>query len=252
MVAGREMREASAGSEGRGPPVRGDAPREFLKYTFYRARPEWRALPRATRSGHRAAFASLLREFAEETGLRTYSLVGIRGDVDFMTWAIAHDLETFASNARRIASADLGGHLEVPYSYLAMRRRSMYLGGHEHAAQDGAGAPRAPVGSRYLFVYPFTKKREWYSLPFEERQRMMRDHFRIGHRYPGVTIHTGYSFGLDDHEFVLAFEADRPQDFSDLVLELRSTEASRYTASETPIFTCLAVDPAGLMAALGD
>jgi chlorite dismutase len=71
---------------------------------------------------------------------------------------------------------------------------------------------------------------------------MMAQHFKIGHKYPNVKIHTGYSFGLDDQEFVLAFEADQPSDFLELVMELRSSEASRYTALETPIFTCVIMD----------
>ncbi len=69
----------------------------------------------------------------------------------------------------------------------------------------------------------------------------MAQHFKIGHKYPSVQIHTGYSFGLDDQEFVLAFETDQPADFSELVMELRSSEASRYTALETPIFTCISM-----------
>ncbi len=226
--------------------------REFLKYTFYKVRPEWRTLPRDIRDAHKAEFASLLRDLAVETTLRTYSLAGIRGDADFMAWVIADHLETLPSIATRISSTGLGKYLDIPYSYLAMRRKSIYLAGHNHAGQDGAGTPRPPVGSKYLFVYPFTKKREWYSLPFEERQRMMREHFRTGHRYPGVTIHTGYSFGLDDQEFMLAFEADRPGEFLDLVTELRSSEASRYTERETPIFTCIAMEPKAMLAALGD
>lgn len=230
----------------------GQGNREFLKYTFYKVRPEWRILPRDMRVAHREEFASLLRELANETVLRTYSLVGIRGDADLMTWIIADRLEALTGMGRRVSSTALGKYLDTPYAYLSMRRKSVYLRGHEHAAQDGEGKSRPPVGSKYLFVYPFTKKREWYALPFEERQRMMRDHFRVGHRYPKVTIHTGYSFGLDDQEFTLAFESDSPAEFLDLVMELRSSDASRYTSLETPIFTCVAADPDSLMSALGD
>jgi chlorite dismutase len=68
---------------------------------------------------------------------------------------------------------------------------------------------------------------------------MMAQHFKVGHKYPSVRIHTGYSFGLDDQEFVLAFETDEPADFAELVMELRTSEASRYTELETPIFTCV-------------
>ena len=74
----------------------------------------------------------------------------------------------------------------------------------------------------------------------------------IGHRYPQVKINTAYSFGLDDQEFVVAFESDEPAAFLDLVMELRESQASRYTERETPIFTCVLMAPSdALHLALG-
>jgi chlorite dismutase len=95
------------------------------------------------------------------------------------------------------------------------------------------------------------KTRPWYVLPLEQRQAMMNAHIRIGHKYPRVRLNTTYSFGLDDQEFVLAFETDYPGDFLDLVMELRETEASQYTERDTPIFTCIKAEGADLLHALG-
>jgi chlorite dismutase len=69
--------------------------------------------------------------------------------------------------------------------------------------------------------------------------RIMRSHIETGRRHPTIEINTAYSFGLDDQEFVVSFNADDPGEFLDLVQELRGTESSAYTASETPIFTCI-------------
>ena len=95
-----------------------------------------------------------------------------------------------------------------------------------------------PGKSDYLFVYPFVKTREWYSRNADQRQEMMDEHIRIGSKYRSVKLHTTYSFGLDDQEFVVAFETDNPADFLDLVQELRETKASSYTLRDTPMFTC--------------
>jgi chlorite dismutase len=81
-----------------------------------------------------------------------------------------------------------------------------------------------------------TKKRSWYALPHEERARIMGAHFATGHKYPDIRIHTGYSFGIDDDEFVVAFEVPEVRRFVALVAELRETESSSYTERETPIF----------------
>jgi chlorite dismutase len=94
---------------------------------------------------------------------------------------------------------------------------------------------------RYLFVYPLDKKREWYALPMDERRRIMANHIEVGRRYPQITINTAYSFGIDDQEFMVSFEADQPGDFLDLVQELRGTESSAYTLRDTPIFSCVSM-----------
>ncbi len=170
-----------------------------------------------------------------------------------MILADSRSLEPFQELVSAVLATRLGRHLEIPYSYLAMTRPSHYTRSHKHPGQEGSvgdeGLP--PKQAKYLFVYPFVKKRSWYGLPFAERQRIMGEHFKVGHKYPNIKINTGYSFGLDDQEFVLAFEGDEPAEFLALVEELRSTEASKYTELETPIFTCVRSDAVQLLRLLG-
>jgi len=225
--------------------------REYLKYTFFKVDAQWRRLDHENKSAAKQEFVSITNRFGKQNILSSYSLVGIRGNADFMLWTISRRLEDFQELTSNLLSLTLGKYLEIPYSYLAITRQSEYLGGHQHEGQEGASLSRRPGSSKYLFVYPFVKKREWYFLPHEERRLMMAQHFKIGHKYPSVQIHTGYSFGLDDQEFVLAFETDTPADFSELVMELRSSEASRYTALETPIFTCITMPVNEILNLLG-
>ena len=78
----------------------------------------------------------------------------------------------------------------------------------------------------------------------------MQGHIQVGREYPGVDNHTTYSFGLDDQEFVVAFDTDDVGTFLDLVQRLRTTEASAYTVRDTPSFTCLAMSLARALNAL--
>lgn len=215
--------------------------REYLKYTFFKVDSQWRRLENNDKLAAKQELAEIVKGFAKQGMLSSYSLVGIRGDADLMLWTASRRIEDFQELTSSLISSTLGKYMEIPYSYLAMTRKSEYLGDHKHEGQEGVSLGRRPGNSKYLFVYPFTKKREWYFLPYEKRRLMMAQHFKIGHKFPAVKIHTGYSFGLDDQEFMLAFETDQPADFSELVMELRSSEASRYTALETPIFTCIAM-----------
>jgi chlorite dismutase len=228
----------------------------FLKYTFFKVAREWRSLPDTERQAARDELAGVLTK-NKALKLQLFSLVGIRGDADFMILADSRDLEAFQELVSALLATRLGRYLEIPYSYLAMTRRSHYTGSHKHAGQEGSSSSSEgeegppPKLAKYIFVYPFVKKRSWYGLPFAERQRIMGEHFRVGHKYPNIKINTGYSFGLDDQEFVLAFEGDDPAEFLALVEELRSTEASAYTELETPIFTCVRTDATQLLRLLG-
>src|SRR5436853_6975580 len=182
--------------------------------------------------------------------MHTYSVVGLRSNVDFMIWRIGYTLDPFQEMSARLNATALGRHLDVTQSFLSMTKRSMYIDkDNPEPVEDRLHI--VPGQSKYLFVYPFVKTREWYSLPVEQRQEMMDEHIRVGTKYRSVKLHTTYSFGLDDQEFVVAFETDYPSDFLDLVEKLRSGEASAYTERETPIFTCVAGSIAEVLELLG-
>ena len=226
--------------------------RQFVKYDFYKVDPAWRLLPWEERADQRREFSAVVEELATGMFIRSFSLVGLRGDADLLLWEAADSLEQLQETATRLWSTGLGKRLAQPYSYLSMTRRSQYVGQHKHEGQEGTSKKLRPGNAAYLVVYPFLKTRAWYLLPKEERQRMMNDHIRTGHEYPSVKINTSYSFGLDDQEFMVAFETDSPSDFLDLVMELRETEASSYTLSDTPILTCIQRPIQEALASLGD
>ena len=211
--------------------------RQVVKFSFYRVDPEWRGLPLDDRERGKRALCDAIEAFAVRLQTRAYSVVGMRGDADFLLWQIGESLEDIQQLASAINGTAVGPYLTMPYSYLAMTRRSVYMSGDE----GGRRLELHPTNSKYFFVYPFVKTREWYQLPLEERQEMMNDHIRIGRKYPSVKLNTTYSFGLDDQEFVVSFETDEPADFLDLVMELREAKTSLYTLRDTPIFTCVAM-----------
>ncbi|MCL6648079.1 MAG: chlorite dismutase family protein [Chloroflexi bacterium] len=212
---------------------------QVVRFAFYKVDPLWRRLPPEQRWGDKEEFARVFTEAATEHLLRSYSTMGTRGDVDFLIWMVAWDLETIRCLSARLLDTGLGRYLTTPFSYLSMTRRSLYVKHHRHEGQEGTRTRIVPGEKKYLFVYPFTKTHEWYQLSQRVRQAMMNEHIVIGHKYPGVKINTTYSYGLDDHEFVVAFEADDPAEFMNCVEELRFADARPYTAIDTPIFTCL-------------
>lgn len=213
--------------------------RQYVNYWFLKVDPEWRRLPAPERESGKMEFLATCNECAPKVMLIPYSTVGIRADVDLMLWRIGYELEDMQEMTARLLATGLGKYMRVTYSYIGMTKRSTYVDKHVHEGQESKRLTIVPGESKYLFIYPFWKTRDWYLLPKATRQEMMDKHIAIGHKYPSVKINTSYSFGLDDMEFVVAFESDYPGDFLDLVMELRETEGSRYTLRDTPIFTCV-------------
>lgn len=211
--------------------------RQFLNYSFYRLDPLFRRLPAGEQRAAADGFIDLVRqwELLDEPILRTYSLVGLRADVDFMLWRIAFDPICLQAMEAAIRRSHLGAYLSQVHSFLSMQRRSPYVNKIKGA---GEGVELLPGQGKYLFVYPFTKTRAWYRLSPHARQGMMDEHIAASAPFKGVHLNTSYSYGIDDQDFVVAFDSDYPQEFVDLVGRLRYTEASLYTERDTPMFTC--------------
>ena len=225
--------------------------RQYVKFTFFKVAPEWRRLDPAAREQQIEEFRDAVESWRGRNLVRCYSTVGTRGDVDFMVWQVSYELDDIQRMASELLGTALAGWLTTPHSYLSMTKHSTYV--ERYAGPDGDRATRlslAPGDRKYLFVYPLTKLREWYGTSKDERQEAMNQHMAIGATYSSVKINTTYSFGLDDQEFVLAFETDEPGDFLDLVQELRGSVSSAYTASDVPIFTCAATTAEGMLRAL--
>ncbi len=248
-VATPETEAVEAPARAEKKPVR----RQIIGFTFYKVRPEWRRLPADERAEHTRLFAEVVQRWNQPGRLLSlsYSTVGLRPDTDMVLWTICYSVDDLNEMRAELLRSPLGGYLETPYSYLSMTKRSQYLIGHEHEGQADSRGFLRPGGQRYIFIYPFWKTRAWYLLPQEERQRLMNEHIRVGHEFPRVKLNTTYSFGIDDQEFVVAFETNYPEDFLDLVQRLRETEISPYTLRDTPIFTCIRMTPEDMLARLG-
>ncbi len=203
---------------------------QYVAYTFFRVDPAWRRLPVEERAAGKDAFAEVVDDWVSRMdSLRTYTVTGVRPDSDFFLWKITQRYDDLGELGAALNGTPLAGWLETPYSYLATTKASDYT---------RARRPRRviPKGSPYLVVYPFVKVRPWYALPPERRQEAMDEHIRVGHEFTTIHNHTTYSFGIDDQEFMTAFECDEPADFMHLMLTLRDSEASSYTERDTPIF----------------
>jgi chlorite dismutase len=223
--------------------------REYIRFAFYRFADSWRRLDRGERE---RALGELQRALEEPVApwQLCYSLIGLRADADFGVWLKTEaGTEPLQEFERRVRATAAGDHLDLTHNFISMTKPSPYARRETDAALEKLRAYED--GAPYVFVYPMVKTRQWYTLTAEERGRIMREHITVGHKYPRIRINTSYSYGIDDQEFVVAFEGTDPAEFLDLVQDLRYTEASSYTLRDTPMFTCVLRSPRELVAELG-
>ncbi len=222
---------------------------QYVRFNFFKLDPAFRRLPKAEQQKGIDEFLAIMEDlYPRGELLRPYSLTGVRADTDFLLWHVVpvnkdgespSGIERCQEVVSTVLATGLGAYLTLSYCYTALTKRSTYTDSHHHEGSENERLRVEPWGAKYLYVYPFVKNRPWYLLPKEERQEIMDEHIFVGHKYPTVKLNTTYCFGLDDHDFVVAFETDFPSDFLDLVQELRETKSSLYTVRDVPLFFCV-------------
>lgn len=221
-----------------------DSETYYFGYAFYKVDPKWRWLADMGKSES----AKEVRQVLEQTRIKykTYSTMGLRAESDFMVWVGSPQIEDIQKLASRLYSTVFGKYITASLNYICRTRPSIY------SAENKLPAFLSDADSKkYAVVYPFTKTRQWYLLSEEQRRQMMAEHIAASRRHPDITLNTAYSFGLDDHDFMLAFETDDLADFQDLIMELRATAVSAYVRSDTPMMVCVKKDIIPVIANLG-
>jgi len=207
----------------------------FVHAWLLRLDPAWRRRSASQRRADVDALCAMSERLPEGVVQRTYSTIGLRAEGDLFLWRTAHRIEDVEQSAAHLLAAGVGRWMTPSLSMLGLTRPSQYVkrpASQEQSLFDG-------TRSRYLVVYPFVKSIDWYLTPAADQQEVMKDHMRVGHRYPQVRQLLAYSFGLDDQEFIVAYETDDLVAFQDLVRELRETESRRATVRDTPIVTAI-------------
>jgi chlorite dismutase len=194
--------------------------------------PAWRRLPPEERCQTADELVAAVR-LESEVRTHTYSMVGLQAGADLLLWSLAPALDALEGRSAAVLRTGMGRWMAVKESFLGVIQPSQYVKKPTPQEQSLFSGER----SRYLVVYPFTKSSEWYLLGREERQGIMNEHMRIGHGFPEVRQLLANSFGLDDMDFLVAYETDDLPKFSELVRALRGTESRRSTVRDTPILT---------------
>jgi hydrogen peroxide-dependent heme synthase len=232
------------------------------------------ALDDEARAALRSQTRAMLAGLAEPAGggwSGAYRLVG--GGADLMLVHFRETLDQLAEAELQLRRAPVAGYLDLALDYLSVTEAGMY-GATAQAAQEAKPGskeftkvlteqveaeratphlqtrlyPRVPEGMRYVSFYPMSKRRavqqNWYTLPLEERNRLMRDHGLTGRRYAGrvFQIITG-SAGLDDWEWGVTLFARDPLEFKRIVTEMRYDEASSVYGEFGSFFTGIAQTP---------
>ena len=163
-----------------------------------------------------------------------------------MLWCRGENPEEVQNMLARIAAHEASAkYLTISYTYFGIVRNSEYSG--------RTGKPEQVMQTYeerlpYFVLYPFTKTHEWHALDFDARKAIMGQHIKVGVGHPAIRQCLLYSYGVDDHEFLVSYEMKTLEEFQDLVIEMRRTAGRKYTLVDTPTFTCIYKTPAELMA----
>jgi chlorite dismutase len=153
-----------------------------------------------------------------------------------MLWWVAHSPDDVQDMLVELRRTQLGRRLEMTWSFMGVVRPAEFS--PDHAPAFVKGTPP----KKYACVYPYVRTIDWYLLPAEERGEMLAEHGVMGREYPDVLANTTSAFGLNDWEWILAFEADDLDRIVECLRRLRDARARRYTKEEVPFVTGIRKD----------
>jgi len=207
-------------------------------YLFFDIEPNIHLVPENLLAAYKIAFLQMLAAEVD-VSIATYATLGFRTNTRFLLHLHTEDVAMLQRFVQKLVHTDLGKHLRITYTLLGLIRPTQYNSKHapeEKQFVDGSG--------KYLIVYPFTKTIEWHLLPFEERREMMKEHVMTARKFSGsISQLLLYSYGVDDHEFIVSYLTDSLDDFQSLVMELRATKGRLYTKNDLPIFLATYMSP---------
>lgn len=218
----------------------------FVHAWLLKLDPAWRRLAEREQADEVLAFLAASDDVNGRLIQHSYSTIGLRAEGDILLWRMASKLEDIEQSGAELLTSGFGRWLSTTISMVGLTRPSQYVKRPTSQEQSLFEGER----SRYLIVYPFSKSTEWYLTPADERQKVMAGHMKVGHQFPQIRQLLAYSFGLDDQEFIVAYETDDLVAFQDLVRQLRETESRRATVRDTPIITAIHRPLANIVAML--
>jgi chlorite dismutase len=165
-----------------------------------------------------------------------YSTVGFRADTDLMLWLVASSPDALQDALVAFGRTRAGRELDLSWSFMGAVKPAEFTADHAPAFVKGE-PPK-----RYLCAYPFVRTPDWYLLPPDERAKLLREHGEIGREFPDVLANTTSAFGINDWEWILAFEADELDRIVGCIRRLRTAEARRFTKEEVPFVTGIRKD----------
>jgi chlorite dismutase len=217
-------------------------PRILNHFAFFKFKDAHAVLTSSQRQEFQSGWLAGLRDAAQQVDI--YQVYPAASRADVLVWSAITVEEqdqgkdpATAGFFRRFARATAPHRhlIEAVHVLWGFTRPSQYTKTRSTQEIDPFATERKP----YLVIYPFVKTVDWYMMSREARQGMMNEHIKIGKQYPEITQLLLYSFGVQDQEFIVVYETDDLGHFSDLVYELRDTEARRFTERDTPLFTAI-------------
>jgi len=216
----------------------------FFNFSFFKLDPKWRWMADLAKEESAKEVENVIRNSGIK--FRSYSTLGLRDDAEFLFWFASESIDEIQNVISKLYLTVFGKYILPSRVYLSCTRPSIYARSGRTLSFVAGNEPK-----KFVIVYPFTKTREWYLLPQEQRQKMMDQHITVSEKYPQVTLNTTYSFGIGDQDFMLAFECEDLRDFQNLIMDLRQTNVSAYVAVDTPMITCVKKDIIPLITSLG-
>ena len=205
-------------------------PGVYGTFAVFKVDETWWKLDKATRSFAAAEVKVVFQKHTERVTVDTYLLRGLMEQADFFVRVHSTEMLHNQNFLVDLMGTRLGKYLVNTYTFNGITKPPNYVPGFPEDLQKVVKTTVPDPGPKpYAIVVPVRKDAEWWLMPQDGRNAMMKEHTEAAVPYLKTVKRKLYhASGLDDLDFITYFETAKLDDFNNLIIALERVKENRH------------------------
>jgi chlorite dismutase len=204
-------------------------PGVYGTFAVFKVDGDWWKLDKNARTSAAAEVKNVFQKHADKVVTDTYLLRGLSEKADFFVRVHSMEILDNQNFLVDLMGTTLGKSLHNTNTFNGITKNLNYAPGFPEELKEALKTPPDPGPKPYVIVVPIRKDAEWWTMPQDRRNALMKEHTDTTVSYLKTVKRKLYhASGLDDLDFITYFETAKLDDFNNLVIGLERVQENKH------------------------